>query len=72
MLAVAWLDGLWVRAGERALLGFVELEGPEAAEAASRLRVFGADTNARERGRSVPLTIGNSSAPPGRLLFNRQ
>ena len=52
-LALAWLDGLDVAAGERALLGYVEMLGSEAM--GRSLEFYGAVANAREDGRSVLL-----------------
>jgi len=69
-LSVAWLEGLSVAAGERLLLGFVEIAGGKESEnATALLRVYGVVANARQDGRSVGLAFAESvPVPSGRQL----
>jgi DNA-binding beta-propeller fold protein YncE len=55
-LAVAWLDGLRLAAGQRVLLGYVEIVGTEDAQLRTSLRIFGVSANAAKDGEAVPLS----------------
>lgn len=62
-LAVAWLDGFWVNAGERVLLGVIEVAGPQPDDFASRrLRIYGVSANRLDDGRAVRLSFPVSRA----------
>jgi hypothetical protein len=55
ILALAWLDGLWVKAGERLLLGYVE--APRGGDSGIALEVFGASTYDRQDGSEVRIGV---------------
>jgi len=57
-IAAAWLDGLRLRAGQRLLLGFVDL--PAAGGQVSLPVLYGVKANDRTTGRQVPIGVPRS------------